>query len=222
MFDSLEEAIRLGDSKHQNDGGVPIFFTKAVAYKDADGNVDYRDELWVKIHNKGDRLNIMERAKRPEDEKRWPAQWAAYQNNTEAAIDGIPLDDFPAITPAERMKCKALHLRSVEDLANYPDGQIKDLGQRGHLLQKKAREFIEFRKGTEVKDLKARIAELEKLINESNSSSDNRRSSSGDEPTSDGDVRGGRSKPVRKSSSKSANKRKSTKAKTVAGDGKRG
>lgn len=174
MFNSLEDAVKFADEQKNraNDGGVPVFFKKAVAFKDKHGNVDYRDEIWVKIFNKGDPKNIMERNKRPEDEKRWPEHWRAYLEDEEPDIDGIPLSDFPNITPAERMKCKALHIRSVEDLVNYPDAQINDLGGRGHLLKKKAKEFIEYKEGTLVKSLEERIKELEKLV-ESNSTGDN-------------------------------------------------
>lgn len=171
MFGSLEEAMELADAKKQreNDGGVPVFYKKAVSFKDSRGNVDWRDEIWVKIFNKGDPKNIMERGKRDEDEKRWPAHWKAFLDNEEPDIDGIPLSDFPNITPAEREKCKALHIRSVEELANYPDGQLTNLGGRGHTLKNKAKEFIEFKEGTLVQSLQDRIAELEKQLNESNS-----------------------------------------------------
>jgi hypothetical protein len=164
MFDSLQDAIDLGNAKKQreNDGGVPVFYKKAVAYRTPKGDVDWQDEIWVTIHNKGDTKNIMERNKRDEDETRWPEHWRAFLANEEPDIDGIPLDEFPQITPAERERCKRLHLRSVEDLANYPDGQIKDLGGRGHALQKAAREYVDYRAGESITDLKQRISEVTK------------------------------------------------------------
>lgn len=202
MFNSLQEAIDLANEKKGNDGGVPVFFKKAVSFKDAEGNVDWRDEIWVKIFNKGDPKNIMERNKRDEDEKRWPDHWRAFLADEEPDIDGIPLADFPHITPAERQRCKGLHIRSVEDLANYPDGQIKDLGGRGHLLQKKAKEFIEYKEGTLVKDLQDRIAELEKLV-ESNSTSNDSKRSAGNKPAKPRKPSKRKSKPGGKSVSDS-------------------
>ena len=185
MFENLQDAIDFADQEksRKNDGGVPLFFEKAVAKKGKDGTVDYVDETWVKILNRGDPKNIMERNKRPEDEKRWPEHWKAYLEQREPPVDGIPLEHFPMLTPAERMKCKHLHLRSVEDVLNYPDAQIEDLGGRGHLIKKKAAEFIEFTEGNEVKELKARIAELEKLIHESNSTGDDSKRGSGNKST---------------------------------------
>ena len=200
MFNSLQEAVEFADSSKnkENDGGVPVFYKKAVAFRDGT-EVDWKDEIWVKIFNKGDSKNIMERAMRNEDKERWPKHWQAYLNNEEPDIDGTPLAEFPNITPAEREKCKHLKLLSVEDLANYPDGQIQDLGSRGHALQKAAREFLDYKEGTTVKNLEARIAELEKMLNESNSTSDDSKRGAGNKPAKTVKSNKGRTRSKRKS-----------------------
>ena len=165
MFSSLQEAIDLGNSKktRENDGGVPVFFKKAVA-KRVGEDVEWVDEIWVKIFNKGDPKNVIESGMREEYKTRWPDHWKAFMDDVEPDINGIPLDDFPKMTPAERARCKSLKLRSVEDLANYPDGQIKDLGGRGHALQRAAKEFIDYKAGESFTDLKQEIAELKKEL----------------------------------------------------------
>lgn len=181
MFGTLEEAIALGDEgkRRKNDGGVPMFFKKAVAKRIGE-DVEYVDEYWVKIFNKGDPKNVIEASVRKDHQERWPNEWKAFLNDEEPDIDGIPLDDFPKMTPAERMRCKSLKLRSVEDLANYPDGQIKDLGGRGHELQRAAREFIEYKAGESITDLKQEIAELKKELKRvANGTKDNPKRSTG-------------------------------------------
>ena len=180
MFESLQQAVDFANEEksRKNDGGVPRFFVKAVAVRRGE-EVEWEDQIWVEIFNKGDPKNIMERNKRPEDEKRWPNFWKAFQEDREPDIDGIPLDEFPQITPAERERCKRLKLRSVEDLAQYPDGQIKDLGGRGHALKKAAQEFVDYRAGESITDLKARIAKLEKELKSGNSTTSNTKRGSG-------------------------------------------
>jgi hypothetical protein len=179
MFDSLQEAIDLADGKRNNDGGVPLFYNTATAYRKGE-DVEYIDEVWVKIFNKGDPKNIMERPLREEDKKRWPEHWKAFLANEDPEIDGIPLSDFPKMTPAERARCKQLHLLSVEDLVNYPDGQIKDLGSRGHELQRAAKEFLEYKSGASVQELKDEIEELKrKLASVTDSIKDDSKRSSG-------------------------------------------
>ena len=191
MFNSLEEAIQLGDRKNQNDGGVPVFELKAMPVTDRNSKEDkYEDVVWVTIFNKGDPKNIIERPMREEDKKRWPQHWEAYKNNEEPPIDGIPLEDFPQITPAERMRCKQLHIRSVEDLTKIPDTQLDQLGGRGRQLVKAAREYIAYREGVkvsdlqdEIEDLKETIKALQKDMDSGNSTGSNTKRSAGNKPT---------------------------------------
>lgn len=159
MFESIDEAITFGKQK-QNDGGLPFFRWEAI--EDKDGK--FVDVVYVMIINKGDSKTIIEREKRPEDETRWPAHWKAFVEGSEAPLEGIPLKDFPAMTPADIATCQRYHVRTVEDLAVYPDGQLKNLGGRGTSLKRKAAQFLEYRQGPDVDELKQRIEELEKLV----------------------------------------------------------
>ena len=189
MFNTLQDAIELGEQgkKRDNDGGVPIFELRAVPKENKRSKeVEYEDVVWVTIFNKGDPKNIIERPMRDTDIERWPEHWEAYKKNEEPPINGIPLEDFPHITPAERQRCKQKHLRTVEDLADFPDGQIEELGGRGFALQKAAREYIAYREGVqvsdlqdEIKELKDQIATLTKELNSGNSTGNNSGRSSG-------------------------------------------
>ena len=205
MFGTLEEAIALGDASKQrkNDGGVPLFEKRAVAHRVGE-DVEWRDEYWVKIFNKGDPKNVIEASVTKAHQERWPNEWKAFLENAEPDIDGIPLDDFPKMTPAERQRCRQLKLRSVEDLVNYPDGQIKDLGSRGHELQRAAKDFLEYKSGSEVSDLKDQIAELKKeLKSVTDSTKDNTERSPGSEPSEAVSNNSGKSKSTWKGGSNS-------------------
>ena len=195
MFGSLEEAIKLGEKK-QDDGGVPVFEKRAMPIENKRSKeVKYEDVIWVTIFNKGDPKNIIERPMREADKDRWPQHWEAYKKNEEPPIDGIPLEDFPQITPAERMRCKQLHIRTVEDLVQLPDAQLESLGGRGRALQKGAREYVAYREGIQIsdlqeemeekdaliKDLEARLSELERKPS-GNSTGSNTKRSSGNKP----------------------------------------
>ena len=190
MFNSLQEAIELGDGKRKNDGGVPVFELKAVEKVNRDSKeVEYEDVVWVTIFNKGDPKNIIERPMREDDKKRWPDHWKAYCENKEPPIDGVPLEDFPQITPAERLRCKQLKIRSVEELCELPDQQLDQLGGRGRALQKAAKEYVEYRKGAKVSDLqeeidelKATIKKLQKDLDSGNSTGSNSKRGAGDKP----------------------------------------
>lgn len=218
MFRTLEEAISFGESqKKRDDGGVPIFELKAVPVNDKKSKeVKYKDQVWVKIFNKGDPKSVIERPMREADKARWPNYWEAYKKNEEAPIDGIPLEDFPQITPAERMRCKQLHIRTVEDLCNIPDMQMEQLGGRGRALVKAAREYVAYREGVQVSDLQEEMAEKDRLIKDlearlselerkpsGNSTGSNSKRSSGNKSTKTKRGNGRRSGPGGKSVSDS-------------------
>jgi len=161
MFESVDEAINF--AKDTKDGGIPLFHWEAIEVRNSDP-VSYEDIAMVTIVLKGDPKSIIEREKRPEDEKRWPDYWKAFLEGTEVPLQGIPLKEFPALTPADIATCHRYHIRTVEDLADYPDVQLKNLGSRGTSLKLKAVKFIEYRQGPDIAELKAQIERLEKLV----------------------------------------------------------
>ena len=162
MFDSIDDAIDFGKQK-QNDGGLPLFkwVSREVPHSDP---VAYEDVVEVTIINKGDSKSIIVSDMREEYKTRWPDYWKAFVEGNEAPLDGIPLKEFPAMTPADIATCQRYHVRTVEDLAVYPDGQLKNLGGRGTSLKRKAAQFLEYRQGPDVNELKQRIEELEKQV----------------------------------------------------------
>lgn len=213
MFGSLEEAIKLGDAakNRKNDGGVPVFELRAVPKAGVNQTeVEYEDVVWVKIFNKGDSKNIQERPVREEDKQRWPDHWKAFQENSEAPLNGIPLEDFPQITPAERMKLKAMHVRTIEELIELPDQQLERLGGRGRAIHKAAREFKAYMDGEqvsdlqdEVKELKDQLKALQKELSSGNSTGSNTKRSTGNKSSKTKRSNSGGSRPRRKSVSDS-------------------
>jgi hypothetical protein len=214
VFNSLQDAIDLGNKKNQDDGGVPVFELKAMPKVNRRSKeVEYEDVVWVTIFNKGDPKNIIERPMREADKERWPQYWEAYKKNEEPPIDGVPLEDFPQITPAERMRCKQLHIRTVEDLVGLPDSQLESLGGRGRALQKAAREYIAYREGIQItdlqdenKELQDQLKALEKRLEElesGNSTGSNTKRRTGNKSTKAKRGNGRRAGPGRKSASDS-------------------
>lgn len=160
MFDSIEDAINFGKQK-QSDGGLPFFRWESVLNKKTD---EYEDVAYVLIVNKGDSKSIMDDPVNDTHKKRWPDHWKAFCDGSDAPLEGIPLKEFPAMTPADIANCQRYHIRTVEDLVDYPDGQLKNLGGRGVSLKQAATKFMEYRKGPDIDELKKRIEELEKLV----------------------------------------------------------
>lgn len=203
MFNSIEEAIAFAN-KDDNDGGLPIFRYESEEVPNSDP-VEYRDVVFVKIINKGDPKSVMDRPKRKEDEARWPQHWKAFLEGTEAPLNGIPLREFPMMTPASIAQCNSLHIRTVEELADYPDGQLGNLGSRGVTLKREAKKYLQYRAGPDVEALKARIAELEKKVGDDTDNVPER--ASGDGVPDSGDA-GGKQQSGRKANTGARKKRR--------------
>jgi hypothetical protein len=82
----------------------------------------------------------------------------------------MPVEQWPQITRAQAMTLKAMHVHTVESLAEVHDGHIDKLGQNGRELRTKAKAFLELAKDTaaaqahaaENQALKDQIAELQR------------------------------------------------------------
>jgi len=163
MFEDVNEAIAF--AKNDQDGGIPHFYYEAMEVKGSDP-VEYEDVLKVTIILKGGDGTIVDSYMREEYKTRWPDHWKAFCEGKEAPLKGIPLKEFPAMTPADIANCHRCNVRTVEDLANMPDVQLHSLGHRGISLKQKAIEFLEYRKGPDVGELKNQLAEQSNQLKE--------------------------------------------------------
>lgn len=155
-------------AENKDDASVPMFENRPfeIRSKDKEGNevIEYEDRIFVRIMNRGDSKNVIERWLRDEDEKRWPEHLKAFRANTEPPVDGTPLSQFPALTPADIENCKRKHVRTVEDLASFPDIEIGKL-RNGFRMREAAKQFLEYRNDVpslvrQIEDLKKELKEL--------------------------------------------------------------
>ncbi len=123
----------------------------------------------------------LEQTRQQVREERLPAAWAEmferaydhWKRGEDIPVDGTPLSQWPAITPAELAACKAVHVLTVEDLAQANDETTRRMGMGGLELKKRALRYLDAAHGAgklvaenaalkaELTDVKARSAELE-------------------------------------------------------------
>jgi hypothetical protein len=128
----------------------------------AAGALVMKDEDWVIVQQRGSKdesefpaeqwIAQMERAARdrPND---MPGSWvrgfkevyAAFKKGEELQVDGFPIKNWPAISPAEAKNCTRCGLHSVEDIAHANEDTLRQLGMGSRTLQQKARAFLEAR-----------------------------------------------------------------------------
>ena len=86
---------------------------------------------FVRIEVPGDRLTIIDTFAKDEDKRRFPVQWAMYQNEKSDGgdqIQGTLLKDWPILNAAQASELKHFKFYTVEQVATAADEQIGSLG----------------------------------------------------------------------------------------------
>lgn len=109
------------------------FYSKPVrqAYaSEQEGRPIYSDVDYVQIFVPGDSTTVIDTPVRDDHKRRFPLQWAHYQNRhgTDAREVGTPLDKWPRITPAQAEELRALKFYTVENVANASDANLQRIG----------------------------------------------------------------------------------------------
>lgn len=91
------------------------------------GSPQFEDKVFVRIHPPGERLNIVEREVQDRDKKRWPMQWAQFQENRPQAQTGAPIDLLYPAEPSIAAALKASGVHTIEQCANMSASAIEGL-----------------------------------------------------------------------------------------------
>ena len=120
-----------------------------------------------------------------EDKKRFPIEWARYQNEkTDGDIEGTLLHDWPVLNAATAAELKHFKFYTVEQIASASDAQLNTIGMAAGMspfaLRDKAKAFLASAKDTalvqqqadelrkrdeELSAVKAQLAELAQAMN---------------------------------------------------------
>lgn len=122
----------------------------------------YKDTEYVKIYIPGDKQTSIIRQVFPNDRQRWPQQYARFKQGLAEQVIGTPLSSMPSI-PAEKVKeYEFFHIRTIEQLADCPDGSQCGQAMRGfHEDKRKAQQFVEAAKGSApVNELRTELEQL--------------------------------------------------------------
>ncbi len=118
------------DEKATAEAGRPIFV----------------DVEYVSIAASGDKFNVVVRPATKKDKARFRRQYKMFQENASESTVGTPLTRWPLIQAAQVEELKYFNVRTVEQLASMPDGNIPNVGNISK-LKKQAQDFLEFAKG---------------------------------------------------------------------------
>lgn len=133
---------------------------------------------FVEIRVPGDQLTIIDTFAQDEHKKRFPIQWARYQNEKNErgesgdAVQGTLLKDWALLSPSQASELKHFNFFTVEQIANASDAQISTIGMAVGMsplaFREKAKVFLSSAKDgayvqQQADELRKRDAEIEAL-----------------------------------------------------------
>ena len=136
---------------HGDDSGLYVEFYMEAEHQsfesEKQGIPVYKDIPYVRILFPGDNTKRVVRPIRavgdesnPSDAQRWPAQWAAFQNQSQQVQEGTPVEEWPPISKSMALSLKAVNIHTVQQLALIPDTALTFMGARE--LREKAKTYI--------------------------------------------------------------------------------
>lgn len=136
-----------GVVKYGNDANlIVIFYNRAVhspAKSTAAGRPIYEDQVYVRMHPPAERLNIIDRPATVVEQRRFPVQWAQFQQNKEQIPDGTPIDMLYPEQPSIGAMLKANHVLTIEQCADLSAHAIESIGMGAQRYNNDARKYIE-------------------------------------------------------------------------------
>lgn len=142
------------------------FYQRAVMnnFKSSQEGRPIFDEVdFVRIIVPGDKNTVIDTKATPEYIGRFRDKYDQFKKGQEQAQSGTPLEVWPQMTVGQVAELKAMHVTTVEQLADMPD-QLAQRIMGSHALRAKAKQFLEAAAG-DAANTKLQ-AELEKRDNE--------------------------------------------------------
>jgi hypothetical protein len=142
---------------------------------EAQGRPIFDDIIFIEIQTPGNQLNIIDRPKMGNDERRFPKQWAYFQNthSNDAGKQGTPFSAWPLMTPSQVEMLKAHKFHMIEQVAFGSDAAIANLGMSmgmaPYAFRERCKSYLDVAKDTNalvkkeeaLKASEAKVADLE-------------------------------------------------------------
>ena len=119
----------------------------------------FDDKVFILILCPGQMKGETRRPMQDKDKLEYPQAWADFQNgNKEPTVSGTPIE-YLGISPSRAKELRAVHIFTVEQMADCPDTAAKSVGMDFHTLKNRAAALVS-KTSPEVADLRQQVAEL--------------------------------------------------------------
>lgn len=134
--------VKFGDDSAQ----VVIFYTRSVfnaAKSQAKGARFYENEVWVKMHPPGERLNVIDRPVTDVDKIKYQRQWSLFLQNKTQVPDGTPIDLLFPNSPATADSLKAFNIHTIQQCANLSSHALQTIGMGAQDWMNMAKQYLD-------------------------------------------------------------------------------
>lgn len=147
---------------------VAMFYNRPVhnpAKSNEQGRQIFEDQIFVRIHPPGERLNIIDRPASQQDKRRFPMQWAQFQENKQQTPEGTPIDLLYPDQPSIGAMLRANGVHVIEQCADLSGPAIDNIGMGAQRYTNDAKKYMEAaNKGVKGSQLRKELDERDSQI----------------------------------------------------------
>jgi hypothetical protein len=107
------------------------------------GHPFFEDQVFVRIHPPGERLNIVERRATEQDKRRFPMQWQQFQQNATQQPDGAPVEMLYPDMPSIAAMLRANGVSTIEQVSDLSGPAIDTIGMGSQRYVNDAKKWLE-------------------------------------------------------------------------------
>jgi hypothetical protein len=145
-----------------------IFYNKAVHDQGQSrelGRPIYHDKVFARISPPGERLNIVDRPVRDSDKRRWPIQWAQFQQNKQQIPEGTPIGMLFPDQPSIAAMLTASNVHTIEQCADLSGDAIDNVGMGAQKYVNAAQKYLEIaNKGVGIAQMRSELESRDRDI----------------------------------------------------------
>lgn len=138
---------KTGMVKFGDDSRLLVFFynrpvLQSVPSQQA-GRPIYKDEIYIKIQQPGENLNVIDRPIKDEDKIRFRNMWDKFVHDRTQVPEGTPIDQLFPNYPAVAETLRGHGVYTIEQCANLTAHAIDTIGRGGQEYVNRARKYLD-------------------------------------------------------------------------------
>lgn len=147
---------------------LAMFYNRSIhspAKSQAEGRPVFEDQVYVRIHPPGERLNIIDRPAQTGDRRRFALQWAQFQENKQQTPEGTPIDLLYPEHPSIGSMLRASGVHTIEQCAELSGPAIDNIGMGSQRYVNDATKYLQAAtKGVKASQMRHELEERDSQI----------------------------------------------------------